>query len=393
MMALAQQEYLEDEEITLTLEILSPEEEFYLAQEQVKYDEWYLGYSPASFRGELSTVAFKTIEAARTWALPRLRKFIRILHIEGKTHVLMRCSDYNQRGYPHLFTLAAFKVDHCGPHAFLRIRINEAVQSACKFILDDPEVIYSGYDIVPFNKWEPNPLLGNPQRVFNGFDGHTATPVEIVDMNLISPILKHIEEVWGNGNPMQYDWIMAWLCHLVVYPREKLPILTLIGERCVGKECLIVGFLFPYVFGEKNAYKCRDVDFVLRKFNNLNEGRSLIYIGDIAGYKPLSAIYRRRLIKLQQYKAQETVEIKYKRQSPRIMTNCANYISASDYDEALQLIDDDHQTFKVQSRGYDYYKELNSSFNQTVGDHFYTYLYLNRDAYPDPTVVLRHPIQ
>lgn len=391
------------EKYHIDITVLSERQKVNLGFEFVRRYAWNQKYSMAEFEDDLRLVSYTFDRGVLVdnWLVERLSKFIRSIAINGKPYVIMKT---NRSGRPHLLKDSTFVTSYSERRGYSYTQ-GKSHGWLFKLIERDALLKYNDYDFIPYNKWEPDPVIqemidSNAPTVakYNGFQGYQAQPIaeEDVDPSLFQDILNHIYRVWANRNHDYYDWIMAWFAHLVTYPRLPLTMLTIIGAEGSGKTCIITEFLIKYIFGKDTGVQVDNIDDILVPFNSHLEGKSLIYIAEL--HSTDGGLYT-KMNKLKSLITDPIIKITQKGLDTRFETNCSHYIASSNNDYCLRITDENrrHVVFRTndeyrQDRAY--FTRLRAAFNQESANHFYSYLYHNQKellSKKDPTVVLLVP--
>jgi hypothetical protein len=125
---------------------------------------------------------------------------------------------------------------------------------------------YNGIAFMPSNPLEPRADTGRDMNIWPGFK---AKLVEQLDMGKVQPILDHIMKVWASDNQQYYDYLMAWIHHIIMKPQEKIGVGVVLrsGEQQIGKGLIADNFLRQLVFGSEIGFYDKGLDFMTQRFN------------------------------------------------------------------------------------------------------------------------------
>jgi len=112
----------------------------------------------------------------------------------------------------------------------------------------------------------PNGIVFAPNRTvegaYNHWQGFSVEPDETKSCKLF---LKHLLEIFCDGNPDHYFYMLGWLAHMIQKPEEKPGVaIVAIGAKRIGKDSVAeyVGGLFPH-----HHITVGNQDQMLGKFN------------------------------------------------------------------------------------------------------------------------------
>src|SRR6185312_14614351 len=85
-------------------------------------------------------------------------------------------------------------------------------------------------------------------------------------------ILNHLLEVWVNGNPQHFEYLINWFAFKAQFPHEKNGVAIVIKSLLQGAgKGSILEFFKKFVFGFKFCRSLHDMDAFLNKFNAPSE--------------------------------------------------------------------------------------------------------------------------
>jgi hypothetical protein len=125
------------------------------------------------------------------------------------------------------------------------------------------------YDRTVFIPLTPTEECIEQGRDMNIWPGFEAQLVEQVDLTKVQPILDHIRIVWASENQTHYEYLMAWIRHVIMKPWEKTRVAVVLrsGKHQIGKGLIADNFLRKLVFGEDIGYYDKGLDFLTQRFN------------------------------------------------------------------------------------------------------------------------------
>jgi len=174
---------------------------------------------------------------------------------------------------------------------------------------------------------------------------------------------------------------MSWLANLVQSPRDKPgSALVLVSKQGAGKG-RVIDFLTDYVFNDKTCKTLQGMEKLTSRFNSHLSGLLLAGVDELASARDS---FRNNFDELKGRITGNTIGIE--RKGLDISTferDYARYIFMSNHDDSMYIEDGDRRygIFACSNRytggapdTVEYFTELTRSFNQNVGNHFFTYL-------------------
>ena len=188
-------------------------------------------------------------------------------------------------------------------------------------------------------------------------------------------MLKHIHDVWANGNKKVYDYIINWLSCTAVGRKVRTYLYLQSNER-TGKS-FPIEFFAQYVFGERVCLMTSDTKCIYEWTKPL-EGRLLANFNEL----PCESLghWRGVMDKLKSLTTESKFDVTQKGQPSYQQTNTFNIIVTTNND-AIKLSPtarsrimalDVAETYKG---NHSYFKKLsNAVMNEAVGEAFYCFL-------------------
>lgn len=212
---------------------------------------------------------------------------------------------------------------------------------------------------------------------FNIWSGFKATELPMFDEKLIAPIKQLIFEVWASKNQEVYDYIIKWLSFLVCEPWHPAEVaLLLISGQGTGKNTLI-DFISEFVIGDHVVMNSSGISSVVQKHNLLLSGKRLNIINEMASTRDE---FRSNFDKMKALISDRKITVEPKNVNSFEIENIGCWIMISNHRDAVIIEEKDRRyccidVWEGRMKDFDYFKQLrNTSFNQTVGDHFFTFL-------------------
>ena len=135
---------------------------------------------------------------------------------------------------------------------------------------------YADVDFMPL----PPGVSQTRSKFFNLFLGFLAQPAPEINRRLIIPILRHILEVWCDGNKQLATYVFNWLAFLVQKPDKKpgTALLMRSPPRC-GKN-ILTDFIGEKVLGRENFFSTTRLHDVMGRFNGIIRAKKLIVLNE-----------------------------------------------------------------------------------------------------------------
>ena len=214
---------------------------------------------------------------------------------------------------------------------------------------------------------------------FNFWTGFRAKMVDTVDMRKIQPILDIAKNVWAAGDENVFKVVLFFLRNIVKCP-EKLAnqqnALVLVGDQGVGKD-RIIDFMSWHVIGRQLVSRMVGVGDAVGSFNGHLRGKVLCTINEMASTREE---FRSNFDKLKPYITNKDIRINQKGLDSYEVDNIASWILISNHDDIMYLEKGDRRytclkASSIYKGNADFWRKVSSEcFNDTTGDHFYTYL-------------------
>jgi hypothetical protein len=356
-----------------------PKKEFVITEE-VRKVEWESDFYLQDFEKIVRShkLVFTSSEEANEFFKPLLVKIIRLINHEGIKRVILK---YCRGKNPIFYDFKTFESNY-GPKKGYTYRILDPKTAKLEThwwfeLLYDPSILtYYDADWVPYHPLEQDPTFNTNQ--FNLFQKFKAQPISSKDYSEILPIINHIHEVWANGNLENAVYIMTWLAHLALKPREWLPMLTLIGGEGVGKTT-IIQWMIDEIFGEGICGNVYSLDEATKKFNGVIYNKFLTYIQELKAVSDTSISIQNKMDKFKSMITDRRILVERKGIDAYHMTNYNHWIGTSNHNIPFSIHDGNrrHAIFHCSNKyqqNKDYFDVLHSHLTPQNANIFYDYL-------------------
>ena len=223
--------------------------------------------------------------------------------------------------------------------------------------------------------FQPNQDDVKPHE-FNMYPGFQAKRVDVVDMDLIQPILNHIKTCWADDDEDIYDYILHWFHKALSQPWEKTGVVLLLyGLEGTGKGLLIDNLLIPYIYGDNVACVSQGLTPITQRFNSICMNKTFICCNEVSTEGGFHTSFE----KLKALITDKTISIEKKGIDIfKDYPNFINFIFTTNNTDSVKLGKSDRrycclETSPRYKGNYDYFDVLLASCNQEVGNHLYTY--------------------
>lgn len=219
-------------------------------------------------------------------------------------------------------------------------------------------------------------------KSFNTFIGYKAKLLkkEEVDESLVQPWLNHIFNVFVDRNEEHFQYFLKYFQTIFKYPRTKTrKVMGFVsnGQQVGGKGAYFIDLVQKLILGEGNAGVENGLGFFSAQFNGQLEKRVLTIAEECDS---LSGNYHKTFEDLKSSVTQTSIDINVKHRDLRTVDDFNNYIVLSNnpYCVKIEEQDDRFVLFKTvdiqKSKKVEYFDKLYKSVNQTVANHFYSYI-------------------
>ena len=238
---------------------------------------------------------------------------------------------------------------------------------------------YSGCDF----SQEPN------ERLFNTYDGMTASLLPDHDPEILNPLFKFLFEVVCNEDKEVYDYFINMLACSMQKPNEPVGIATVLhGIQGTGKDTLLT-FLCDYVFGRHLYCPLSGIADATKNFNTSQQGKKLFHINEVSSTREGFFVNFDKMKEIIT-KPTRTVEPKGKDCFEVRAADLWFFTTNNIY--SLYIEESDRRYLVVTmnpkyANDREYFEQLRQDImSEEVGSHFYTYLM----SYAANHLLLRH---
>jgi len=167
--------------------------------------------------------------------------------------------------------------------------------------------------------------------VFCGFAARGEAPENYE--RLVSPILRHIKEVWASDNEEMFQYIIRWLAFIVQnFPKKTGKNIILNGDEGTGKS-IVMEWFKEEVFGHNLCYTTSGSEMLTRGFNAHLAGRILVCLEELKGDNDNQ--WKHAIDVIKHLTTSKTMNIERKGVDVREETNGMNIIAFTNYEHAL----------------------------------------------------------
>jgi hypothetical protein len=140
----------------------------------------------------------------------------------------------------------------------------------------------------------PGPQSKDDENCFNLWPGFKvkSIPKESVDEKLIQPILHHIRIVLANNDEVNYNYILAWLSHLVQKPwkKQKTALIFTQKKQQTGRG-IFINWLIKSVLGPAVSRQIQSIKNLTERSNKWLVGKVLIFVDDLGSDEKICKSY------------------------------------------------------------------------------------------------------
>ena len=238
---------------------------------------------------------------------------------------------------------------------------------------------YSGCDF----SMEPN------ERLFNTYDGMTASLLPDHDPEILKPLFKFLFEVVCNEDKEVYDYFINMLACSMQKPNEPVGIATVLhGIQGTGKDTLLT-FLCDYVFGRHLYCPLSGIADATRNFNTSQQGKKLFHINEVSSTREGFFV---NFDKMKEIITKPTRTVEPKGKDPFEVRAADLWFFTTNNIYSLYIEESDRRYLVVTmnpkyANDREYFEQLRRDImSEEVGSHFYTYLM----SYAANHLLLRH---
>lgn len=193
---------------------------------------------------------------------------------------------------------------------------------------------------------------------------------------ICKPLLKHMKDVWGQGDEHHYNYSLEFFFHIIRYLMRTDIMMFIIGPQGVGKS-MVYDFICDYVFGEDLSITVCGLSELTEKFNAHLIGKMLIVVDETANVG-----MDRGKSKVDAEKMKHLVTGNTNINTPKgidsfVQKSIRSIVGAANHPEIMYLDDPKQRRYTLlesckEKLAKIYYDTFAASFTQKMGDAFYT---------------------
>lgn len=260
-----------------------------------------------------------------------------------------------------------------------KIILSDVTFNKAVFILINDVRYYNNMIFHPYTVFQKNE---SDYKSFNTFIGFKAELLERdeVDESLVQPWLSHIFNVFVDRNEEHFKYFLKYFQTIFKTPRTKTrKVIGFVsaGQQVGGKGAFFIDFVQKLILGNGNAGVENGLSFFSSQFNGQLEKRVLTIAEECDS---LSGNYHKTFEDLKSSVTQTSIDINVKHRDLRTVDDFNNYVILSNnpYCVKVEEQDDRFVLFKTvdikKNEKIEYFNNLYKSVNQTVANHFYSYV-------------------
>lgn len=213
---------------------------------------------------------------------------------------------------------------------------------------------------------------------FNLWAGFRAKLLPTFDKKKFHRWSNHIFEVWANGCPKAYDYIINWFKWIIQNPSQKTGKVILLIDLLYGSgKGTITEHFRECIFGRRHSACLQKTEEMLGQFNSAISHKNLIELPELPTSKE---DFHKFFATWKTLITDGIVNINEKNMRARPETSYHNFICSSNSDHCLPLIDGDRRFVVLQTNGKyknndKYFTALHKDLNdEEITNHIFTYL-------------------
>lgn len=172
------------------------------------------------------------------------------------------------------------------------VRFNERTLKATREIVAPCKEAFEAWHLHPEKRqydeivYEPNPVKVKPYQLNTYIDirverEHDVSALAEADMEIVQPILWHIEHILCRGDAEFYNYLLRWIALPLQQRGERTTTLVCInGDQGTGKGLVFDELIGNGIYGDMAYVQVKNADDLLGKFNNLTARRLLINLDE-----------------------------------------------------------------------------------------------------------------
>jgi hypothetical protein len=237
-----------------------------------------------------------------------------------------------------------------------------------------PLRLYSKQVYKPMN----HNLYKNEFNTWINFKGTSTDPKFKIDMTQVNPILEYIRTIIADNDTESYNFILAWLAHIVQKPWKKSEIAIFLQSTKQGTgKGTFVNWLKNYVFGSYCSMVTCGLKSLTQKHNGSMAKKSFIVVDELP---TKSGDFHSQFDTMKHLITEPTLSIEPKGKEIYQIDNMANFIMCSNNKFPLKISKGDRRyaCFEVSAckKGdVDYWNNIHQNvLIENTAKHFFKYL-------------------
>ena len=165
--------------------------------------------------------------------------------------------------------------------------------------------------------------------IFNIWKGFNINKDDCKDFNIddCNPLTNHIYNRWCNGNPLEYDYVLNYLAHILQKPWIKMGVVLCLRSKKEGSGKGLVMNKLREIIGNNHYFQCNNLNQITSDFNGITEGKILTNLDEAFWGKDKS-----KEGMLKNIITEETKLINKKNKEAYIIDDYSNYILTTNND-------------------------------------------------------------
>jgi hypothetical protein len=214
-------------------------------------------------------------------------------------------------------------------------------------------------------------------KLFNLWTGYERQEVKYENLDSIQPILWHLKHIICNNCEESYEYFLDLLYWLLKYPEKPLGVATFIHSRRHGSgKNILLDFLQEYVFGNNVCYYTQGLETVMEKHNAMLKNKKVVIVDELASSKDR---FVANFDKLKSMMTGPFISINPKGVNQYCIKNVLGWFLISNHEDCIRLEQSDRRYFclsvsEEKIGDEQYFDDLGATFNQDMGNTFYTYI-------------------
>lgn len=222
-----------------------------------------------------------------------------------------------------------------------------------------------------------SPAPTQKYNVLNTWGRIKAQYHEEPNMELVQPWLDFIRKIWACDDETVFMWLLKWFKITCTMAEDKTNKAIFVFGKRGGEGKTMLADLIKMILGKKMAVEMNGLHQLLEKHETAVEGRKFICVNEIAeGREEMKGHFNQ----LKTYITDKELHINPKNQTPRDISNFANFMLISNHEDAIHIHPRRYMVIEISNHyalpenlvaARKFYK---ANVKQESADHFYSYL-------------------